>query len=230
MRMQYKLIVAAALELTYAVVTRTWLRHHLEGAHLELAVSAFRVATIIVYWVLFRELIRARAKTPSSLQHPLLSAGIAVALAIPFLFQGWSPGGGFGTAVVFALTGIVVGIREELLYRAVLLNLLQPRLGVVGALFCTTAIFIVYHYGALPINWTTFTEVSCMALLLGLIYLRSGSLFAVATIHSLYDGIWFFGPFLSSPLPDVWRPTFLFSALALVVAWWRFSNRSMGYR
>jgi membrane protease YdiL (CAAX protease family) len=222
MLMRHKLIVAAAVEIAYAVGTRTWLREHLEGAHLELAVSAFRVATIVAYWALFRELIQSRTKAPATLRHPLLGAGVAAALAIPFMFQGWSPGGGFGTAIVFALTSVIVGLREELLYRAVLLNLLQPKLGIVGTLLCSTALFIVYHYGALPVTWLAVTEVTCMSLLLGLIYIRSGSLLAVATIHSIYDGIWFFGPFVSSALPDAWRPVFLLSALGLIAAWWRF--------
>jgi len=217
-----KLAVAAALEIAYAIFTRTWLREHLQGAQLEVAVSACRVATIVVYWALFRELIQSRPKALASLQHPLVVAGIAVALAIPFLFQGWSPGGGFGTALVFALTSVVVGLREELLYRAVLINLLQPRIGVAGALFCSTALFIVYHYGALPVTWLALTEVTSLSLLLGLIYVRSGSLLTVVAFHSIYDGTWFFGPFRAIPLSDQWRPAFLLSALALVVAWWRF--------
>ncbi|MBP9685733.1 MAG: CPBP family intramembrane metalloprotease [Rhodoferax sp.] len=222
MLMQYKVIFASAVEVTYAVVTRTWLRQHLDGAYLELAVSAFRVATIVVYWGLFQDLVRSRAKASNTLRHPLLVVGIATALAIPFLFRGWSPGGGLGTAIVFALTSIVVGLREEILYRCVLLNLMQPRIGVIGSLLCSTVIFIVYHYGAQPFTVLWITECTCMSLLLGLIYIRSGSLLTVAAIHALYDGIWVLGPYLSTPIPDIWRPVFQCSALALVVAWWRF--------
>ena len=108
MLMRHKVILAAAVEVTYAVVTRTWLRQELDGAYLELAISAFRVATIVVYWGLFRDLVRSRATAPATLRHPLLVAGVAIALAIPFLFRGWSPGGGFGTALAFALTSVVV--------------------------------------------------------------------------------------------------------------------------
>ena len=66
MLMQYKVIFASAVEVTYAVVTRTWLRQHLDGAYLELAVSAFRVATIVVYWGLFQDLVRGRTHPVSS--------------------------------------------------------------------------------------------------------------------------------------------------------------------
>ncbi len=222
MLMWHKVIIATVVELTYAVITRTWFRQHLDGVALELAVSAFRVATIVVYWGLFQGLVRSRAKASHALSHPLLVISVVIVLAIPFLFQGWSPGGGLGTAIVFALTSIVVGLREELLYRAVLLNLLQPRIGVVGALLCSTAIFIAYHYGAQPFTVLWLTECTCISLLLGLVYIRSGSLLTVAAIHALYDGIWFFGPYLNTPIPDVWRPVFLCSALAVVIAWRRF--------
>jgi membrane protease YdiL (CAAX protease family) len=220
-----KLIIAAALEVSYAIVTRTWLRQHFEGVPLELAVSACRVVTIIAYWALFRDLIQSRVKAPSTLRHPVLGAGVALALLVPCLFQGWSPGGGVGTALVFVLTSVIVGFREELLYRAVLQNLLQARLGTAGALLGTTAIFVIYHYGAQPMTWLAVTEIAGMSLLLGLIYIRSGSLLAVTAIHSAYDGIWFLGPFLNPVLPDAWRPAFHVPALVLVLAWWRFCTR-----
>lgn len=226
MLMRHKVIVATAVEVTYAVVTRTWLRQHLDGVYLELAVSAFRVATIVVYWGLFQDLVQSRAKASHALRHPLLVVGVATVLATPFLFRGWSPGGGLGTAIVFALTSIVVGLREELLYRAVLLNLLQPRIGVFGALLCSTAIFIVYHYGAQPFTALWIAEGACMSLLLGLIYVRSGSLLTVAAIHALYDGILVFAPYFSTPIPDIWRPALLCSALAMIVAWWRVGPQS----
>lgn len=225
MRMRHKLIIAVAIEVTYAVFTRTWLRQQLEGVHLELAISACRVATIVAYWTLFGDLIRSRPNTAATLRHPLLGAGVALALTVPITFQGFLPAGGFGTALVFALTSLIVGFREELLYRAVLLNLLQPRLGTAGALLFSTALFVVYHYGAQPANWLAVTEVTCMSLLLGLIYVRSGSLFTVAAIHAIYDGLWCFGPYLHPSLPNGWRPLFLVPALALVLAWWRFGSR-----
>lgn len=226
MLMRHKIFIAVVIEIAYAVITRTWFRQHLDGVDLELAVSAFRVATIVAYWGLFRNLIRSRVKTASTLRHPFLVAGVASALVIPFLFRGWSPGGGLGTAIVFALTSFVVGLREEILYRAVFLNLLQPRIGIVGALLFSTAVFIVYHYGAQPFTALWLTECTSLSLLLGLIYIRSGSLLTVTVIHSLYDGIWFFGPYLNAPITEVWKPAFLVSALVLIVVWWRVGQQA----
>jgi membrane protease YdiL (CAAX protease family) len=206
------------------VFTRTWLRQHAQGMELELLISALRVVTIVVYWLLFRELIRSRPRQSASLRQPLLIGAVALVLAVPFVFRGWSPGGGLGTAIVFALTSVVVGLREELLYRAVLINLVESRTGTVGAVLISTAAFLVYHYGALPIAPLVITEVVSLSLLLGVIYVRSGSLLFVATLHALYDGIWFFGPYLPTPVPDGWRLALLLPALALGIRWATRSN------
>jgi hypothetical protein len=106
------------------------------------------------------------------------------------------------------------------LYRGVLQNLLQRRLGLLRALLllCTAA-FLVYHHGALPLAMLPVIEVTSMSLLLGLVYAGTGSLLFVAAVHAFYDGIWFFGPYLSPPLPDDCRPLFLVGALAPIVVW-----------
>ncbi len=220
-----KVIAAIIIEIVYAVFTRTWLREHAQGIALELFITAFRIFTATVYWIMFRDLIFSRIPQSGSLKHPLLFATAVTALALPFLFRGWSPGGGIGTAIIFALTSIIVAVREELLYRAVLLNLLEPRIGMAGSVIFSTFLFVVYHYGALPITMVTITEVAIMSMLLGLIYMRSGSLLGVIALHSAYDGIWFFGPYLDSPLPDTWRLVFLLGALLFVFSWlWRVSK------
>jgi membrane protease YdiL (CAAX protease family) len=214
-----KVMIAAAVEIAYAVFTRTWLRHQLDGAGLELAVSVARGITVVVYLMLFRDLIGSRPKAFRTLYHPLLAASVLIAMAVPVAFQGWAPGGGIGTTVVFILTSFIVGFREELLYRAVILNLLQPRLGTIGALSCSTVLFAVYHYGAQPITWISTTEIVTRSVLLGLVYIRSGSLATVTAIHSIYDAIWFMGPVVKPALADAWRPVFLVSAMLFGVVW-----------
>jgi membrane protease YdiL (CAAX protease family) len=117
------------------------------------------------------------------------------------------------------LTSFIVGFREELLYRAVILNLLQPRLGTTGAVACATSLFVAYHYGAQPFTWISITEIASISVLLGLVYVRTGSFITIATIHSVYDAIWFIGPVVKPALPDIWRPAFLISAMLLGIVW-----------
>jgi membrane protease YdiL (CAAX protease family) len=202
------------------------LREHFQGIALELVVSAVRVATAAAYWLMFRDLILSRRPRAGSLRHPLVLAGAAAALAVPFVFRGWSPGAGIGTSIVFAATSVIVGVREELLYRAVLFNLLEPRVGLPGTLALSTVLFVVYHYGALPATPLVIAEVAIMSLVLGLIYAGSGSLVAVSALHAVYDGLWFFGPYLDPPLADAWRLAFLLAALVLVFLWLWQTGRS----
>jgi len=217
--MYRKVALAAVVEVAYGVFTRTWLSRHFQGVELELLITALRIVTAALYWYLFRNLIGARTSSPSSLRTPLVLAGIVSVLAIPVLFRGWSPGGGIGTAIIFALTSFVVGFREELLYRAVLINLLQPKYGVLTALIISTILFTVYHYGTWAVSWLIVSEIVVMSLILGLIYIYSGSLIAVTLLHATYDAIWFFGPFLPSPIPDIWRPAFLLAGVVCVCLW-----------
>ena len=218
-----KILVAVVIEIAYAVLTRGWLRSQLAGVELELVITVFRLVTAGAYWLLFRDLILGRYRSPGAMRHPLIITGVIVMLLIPFLFQGWDPGGGPFVSLVFALTSIIVGLREEMLYRAVLFNLLEHRIGTFRTLLVSTALFVVYHYGALPFTPLILTEIVCLSLILGLIYLKTGSLFIVIVLHSGYDAIWFFGPYIDMPLPDNYRPAFLVPALFLVfLGTWRF--------
>jgi hypothetical protein len=80
-------MIAAVVEIVYAVFTRTWLRHQLDGASLEVAVSAVRAVTVVVYLTLFRDLIRSRPKSFQPLCHPLLAASVTIALAYRSRFK-----------------------------------------------------------------------------------------------------------------------------------------------
>ena len=111
--------------------------------------------------------------------------------------------------------------RQDGIHRTLTINLLQPRVGLLGAVVLSTTPFLVYHYGELPVAPLPIIEVVCMSLLLGIVYAQSGSLLFVIALHSLYDGIWFFGPYVATPLLDVWRPLFLFTGLGLVLMWGR---------
>jgi len=217
-----KVCAAVIIEIAYAVFTRTWLRQHAQGVELELLTSALRIVSAAAYWLMFRELVLGRPLYTASLRHPLVLAAAAAVLATPFLSVGWSPDGGLGAAVVFALTSVIVGVREELLYRAVLFNLLEPRMGLAGTVALSTGAFLVYHYGALPVAPPVIAEVVIMSVVLGLIYARSGSLLVVTAMHATYDGIECFGAYLNPPIPYSWRPAFLLMALVLVFLWlWR---------
>jgi hypothetical protein len=82
-------LLAVCVELIYVTVTRTWLRDHTSaGVERELAVTAFRAASMIVYWVMFRSFILQRTATHVKVLEPWIAIGLTPMLVVPLFFYG----------------------------------------------------------------------------------------------------------------------------------------------
>ncbi|HEY5719145.1 MAG TPA: CPBP family intramembrane glutamic endopeptidase [Gammaproteobacteria bacterium] len=218
MPLAWKLLFAAVAELGYALLTRAWMPEQFDGIALELWVTGARAATAALYWWLFRDLIWSRAPRAGNARRPLCIAAIAVVMLAPVLAGDWAVGD-LATQVVFALTSVVVGLREELLYRGVVQNLLEPRLGWVGAIVVSNVIFTLYHYGAWPFTFLNLLEFFTVGCLVGLLYWGSGSLWLVVAFHAAYDAVWSFTPLLPAPLSQAWGAVLQVAALLLAALW-----------
>ncbi|MES2298634.1 MAG: CPBP family intramembrane glutamic endopeptidase [Pseudomonadota bacterium] len=217
--MSNRIILAIAIELAYAILTRTWLRAHAEGVGLELLLSGCRAVTIAAYWLLFKEIIQQRPRPHVAAQFtPLYFAGMLPLLLVPFLFDGGMPTD-MTVRIIFGFTSIIVAVREELLYRGVVQTLLEDHFGRISALLLSSAIFTVYHYGAQPLTIVGAVGIFSLSYVLGLVYIRTGSLLVPIAMHAGYDAAWSFGPLVSNPLDDWWRLPFQLSGLALVAIW-----------
>jgi membrane protease YdiL (CAAX protease family) len=212
--MKTRIAFAIALELAYMGFTRTWLRDHtVFGIERELWVTACRIATLVAYWLLFHSVIRERVPTSAKLGTPWLLLGLAPMFAVPLLFHGGLPADP-GARVVYALTSVVVAAREEILYRGVLLNLMARALSPWRALVLSSSVFVVYHYGAQPLTPSGVVELFSWSCVLGIVYLRQGSLIPVIVIHALYDAAWSLPPFVV--LNDWWRIPLLLTGLTTI--------------
>jgi membrane protease YdiL (CAAX protease family) len=131
--------------------------------------------------------------------------------------------------LVFASTSFVVGPREEIAYRAVLQNMLERRLGWIAALILSSVLFALYHYGygGIPFTPRRFAELFFSGVGFGLLYRFSGSLLAVALLHSVEDVLWSLSPWLAVPLPAAVRGLIdAAAAMLLSLAWVRRSRNS----
>ena len=164
-----KIFLAVVVELIYLILTRTWLDAYAEGIELELYITAVRLLTAVIYWFLFREIILSRTFIPSALARPLLWISVAVVCLAPVLVGDWGLSGQ-KTQVIFAMTSLAVGIREEILYRGVLQNLLEKRYGWIVALLLSNVIFTLYHYGAWPFTASVVIELFFVGCCAGLLY------------------------------------------------------------
>jgi len=223
--MPARLAVAFFLECAYALFTRTWLRAHFSGVELELWITGWRVASAAVYWLLFRDLLSAAARNREAALAPVpapaprsrlwLAAGIVTLMMVPLLFYGGYPENSF-YRVVFALTSVVVAVREEVFYRGVIQSLLAKRFGFAVALVASNIIFVLYHYGAQPLHLVGITEIFAIGCVLGLIYRATGTLLAPIALHAAYDAMWSLGPIIT-PLPDIARIPFHLLGATLVL-------------
>ena len=101
----------------------------------------------------------------------------------------------FADPIYFALTiltvVIITPLVEELLFRGFLQSFIRRHLGPKQAILITSTCFALFHYsveqglGNIPIIGTLFF----LALFLGYLYERQGSLFASISLHALFNGI-----------------------------------------
>lgn len=216
--MDVRLATAICIEIAYVVFSRMWLRAHFSGIELELLVTACRLASLLAYWLLFKELLsQARTKRPLNPTFSLY-CGIALLLMVPLLFYGGYPSD-YSYRAIFALTSIVVSFREEVFYRGVMQTILEKRFGFPVALVTSNILFVLYHFGAQPFTTSGIVELFSMGFALGLLYRATGTLIAPIGLHALYDAMWSIGPVVQNPLPDVLRIPFHLLGAALVLLW-----------
>lgn len=216
--MHWKIALAVVLELTYALGTRVGLKPLFGGIELELVTSAARLLSAGCYWLLFRDLLRSRAPQLSVSRHPLFGFGVLVLALVPVLAGDWGLPDR-GTRITFAVTSVVVGLREEVVYRGVLQNLLEPRAGWFGAIVLSNIVFTLYHYGAWPFTPEYVLEFLLVGGAMGLIYAATGSLWLTIAAHSIYDALWSFTPILTPPLAGGWGMALEALAFGLLALW-----------
>lgn len=183
----------------------------------ELSRTALRLASAGAIWFLMRATIASRQPDAQALKSWMLWLGLTVFLSIPVLIGNYRLG--TGTATLFALSSLPVGIKEEIVFRGVPQQLLGQRMHGIKAIVVTSVVFVAWHVGVVSSVPWTFFEIFLASVLLGLIYYCSGSLVAVIAVHALYDALYALSPWLARPLALVWGPLLLLVAVGMVFFW-----------
>lgn len=213
-----RIATAICIEFAYVIFTRLWLRGHSSGIELELLITGCRLVVLSAYWLLFRDVFSQLHFKGKPRPTFLLYGGVASLLMVPLLFFGGYPSD-HTYRTIFALTSIVVAIREEVFYRGLIQALLEKRFGLSVALIASNALFVFYHFGAQPLTASGAVEIFAMGYVLGLLYCSTGSLLAPIALHAVYDAMWSVGPILTHPLPDLFRIPFHVLGAILVFGW-----------
>jgi membrane protease YdiL (CAAX protease family) len=90
---------------------------------------------------------------------------------------------------IFALTSIAVGIKEEIAFRALIQNLLVPRIGRAHAIFVTMSLFILFHVGVVPPLRQVYIHIALAGLFFGLVFEFTQRLWLVIALHALFDAV-----------------------------------------
>lgn len=119
-------------------------------------------------------------------------AAVALGLGMGFLHwhEGWPRVSAVAAAAVF--TFFFIAVPEELFFRGWLQNLLERRLGRVGALAVTAVLFGLAHFNkrAAHFNWRYVVLAALAGVFYGRAWRRDRRVGASAVTHTLVDTVW----------------------------------------
>ncbi|MEQ1558081.1 MAG: CPBP family intramembrane glutamic endopeptidase [Methyloglobulus sp.] len=92
--------------------------------------------------------------------------------------------------LVFGLSGITAGFREELFYRGIVQNSLQKNMHYQKALLITCTLFTLSHIQFIYYGQASAVMLITLAgIIFGSIFIYTGSVLFVGAIHGLYDAV-----------------------------------------
>lgn len=225
MSLAHRLFVVVVLEIVYEVARRVVLNYlPWTSFEAEAISTVLRLITAGACWYLFRSLILSRVPNQASLRNPLLAVALLLFLSIPVLVGHYALSA--PVAWMFAITSLVVAIKEEFLFRGIVQNLLGQKLGALKAILLTSLLFTIWHIGVWDFTPWVFSQIFVASVLLGTIYIYGGSMVVVVAIHTVYDALFSFTPLIPQPLPANWGFLPLLASLMVVSYWARSSGRA----
>ena len=141
------------VEVIYVVLARLVLASYSNySQEAELIRTIFRLVAVFIYWVLLRDFIGTKNLALSDIVQPRLVFSFVLFLSVPLLVGDLSYMGP-GTKAVYAVTSIVVALKEEVTFRAIIQNFIAKRFGNLTAILVTTVLFAAYHIGVIPLSF-----------------------------------------------------------------------------
>jgi membrane protease YdiL (CAAX protease family) len=210
--MKKTLTLLLVLELAYWVPARLLnLFYHGGAIEKELIWTALRLVSAAAVYGCFRTVIWPPGeKREGRIGWMVVAAGAAVMGLAALVAQ---DNFNYPVNVVFAVTSMAVGLREEMVYRGVLQRVLTERYGLWAALVMSNVVFIFYHWGALPFTPYNVWQFFAMGTILGLMYHQTKSLGLVVGVHAAYDAVQCFTPLVAQPLGRGWAALILLAVV-----------------
>ena len=210
------------IELAYELGTH-WVAQEIGRTALsEVLRSALRLAAALALVTLLRPLIFSKTSVPAVWRSLSFGLGLfffvltpltLVTLHLPNPMQG-----------LFMATSIFVGLHEEFLFRGIVQNWIQQKTGPLFAVLVTSALFCLFHVGLVPLNSLRYLEIGLSSIVLGLLYLTSGSIWVAVWAHTLFDVL---HALYESATAAQWVQTELWLVLTVVVCGFAYSRRPL---
>lgn len=225
MTLRNKLILAVIVELLYIVCSRYVTSNFQEFTpNSEYLRTILRASSFIAYYYIFKDYILSFKPNYKFIKSPYFTLSLFLFLITPLLIGNLYFMGDY-TRILFAVTSIVVGLREELVFRVLIQNSLESKIGAIYAILITSLIFAAWHYGAIPNNWFAFGQVLINSIFLGVIYSATKSFILVVSLHAIYDALWSLTPVYSNVININWGFMPLVTAMLITVTcYYRFKK------
>jgi len=184
-------------------------------ANTELLRTPFRIVAAALFFLLMADVIFTAKSDVRALRMPSFAFAICIGLLVPLLSLAEDISG--REALIVALASIPVAFCEEFFFRGILQTLFVRYLGAFLGVGLATAFFTLFHVGVGPQDGTTYILIALAGLLLGLVYFRTRSMFAVLAIHATYDAL---TVVLDTPLVSrPWGVILLLFSIAFLMKW-----------
>lgn len=220
------LVIVFLIELGYFMASRHISRAlGWDSINGEIIRTFLRLITAFADYALLHDLITSRRlrKIPISI-HWLPLAGAATFLMAAIVL------GKYGlptkTGYIFATTSIFVAMKEEILFRGIVLNSISKLINERVAIFLSSLVFTIWHIGMVNPDPWNFIQILLASTFLGFIYVGTGSLLVAILLHATYDAIFSLSPIIEITSRTTSGLILLSLSLAIVIVWFERSQRS----
>jgi membrane protease YdiL (CAAX protease family) len=214
--LRWRLLAVVLVEFGYMTAARIIAANSTTLVEAEIDRTPFRIAAAVLFWMLMRDVMRAPPRPTTSPTQPYLIAVIMLMLATPLLIGGYNQP--FYESVILAMTALPVAFAEELFFRGILQNIAIKQWGIPLGLAASVVLFVVFHIGVVRADFFGYAQPALAGLILGIIYLKTGSLPLVIALHAIYDALDSVPRLFAAP-DRMWGLALLIPAAAIAILW-----------
>jgi len=217
MTMKSRIILAIVIEIIYLNCHWYVTSHYDAWSELsEIYQGILRALSVAAYLLIFKDYIFSFKTSITTVISPYIIFALLLFFSTPLLI-GNATYMDANTKIIYALTSIFVGLKEEIMFRALLQNWLEKKFNPIQAILLTTVIFTIWHVGAIYPTVFSYGQVFFASIILGSLYYLTKSIILVSLMHAIYDALYAITPIYSNVLNHYWGFVTLIAAMTITL-------------